>query len=342
MPNIKRFMPLYRLFIVLMAAVYTLLSWSAIQASESGDLNNVPIEVAASVEKSDVTIGDKINVIIQAKSPVGVNVTIPDPGDRIGEFFVKDAGETKEAVGGKEGDRIVERRYILRSYKTGLQIIPPIKIKYHAEGYGEGEVATNELEINIKGMIKEGEEITDIRDIAPPLGVDTNYVRLLQWIFAGVAAIALFMLAYRILKKQKGGKRVQTRVAAKKLPHETAYELLEILLKEDLVGKGLVKEYYYRITNILRHYIEDRFGLSAPERTTEEFLVEMAYTNKLNTAHKKYIQEFLEKCDCVKYAKYGPSLLESQETYHLARRLVDETKSEGEEKKEEAVIVDAK
>lgn len=87
MPNIKRFMPLYRLFIVLMAAVYTLLSWSAIQASESGDLNNVPIEVAASVEKSDVTIGDKINVIIQAKSPVGVNVTIPDPGDRIGEFL---------------------------------------------------------------------------------------------------------------------------------------------------------------------------------------------------------------------------------------------------------------
>ena len=64
--------------------------------------------------------------------------------------------------------------------------------------------------------------------------------------------------------------------------------------RRDLIAKGLVREYYYRITNILRHYIEDRFGLLAPERTTEEFLTEMAHTNQLDAAHKILIREFLE------------------------------------------------
>ena len=64
----------------------------------------------------------------------------------------------------------------------------------------------------------------------------------------------------------------------------------------------------------------------APERTTEEFLAEMAHANALNNAHKSLIQEFLNHCDMVKYAKYGPSLLEIEETNSVARRLIDETK----------------
>jgi hypothetical protein len=97
------------------------------------------------------------------------------------------------------------------------------------------------------------------------------------------------------------------------------------LSKEDLIAKGLVREYYYRITNILRHYIEDRFGLLAPERTTEEFLTEMAHANQLDATHKILIREFLERCDMVKYAKYGPSRIEIKETYDAAKRFIDET-----------------
>ena len=40
-------------------------------------------------------------------------------------------------------------------------------------------------------------------------------------------------------------------------------------------NKGRIKEFYERISNILRHYIEHRFDLHAPERTTEEFLYEL-------------------------------------------------------------------
>jgi len=139
-------------------------------------------------------------------------------------------------------------------------------------------------------------------------------------------------IAYWLINKRKIGQKRQEQEFAKRTPHEVAYELLERLLKEDLISKGLVKEYYYRITNILRHYIEDRFGLLAPERTTDEFLIEMAHTNKLDDTHKELVREFLERCDMVKYAKYGPSVLEIKETYDAAKHFIEETKECAEEK----------
>ncbi|MCF6147855.1 MAG: protein BatD [Candidatus Kuenenia sp.] len=342
MATIERLVCRYRTLILLLAICTLLFGASSLAANASENVDDAAtVEVTASVDKNDVTIGDKIKLVIQVKWQGNVNIKIPDLGDSIGEFSVKNAGETKEIAKEKDGSRIVERSYILSSYRTGLQTIPSMKIGYKEDGSREGVAVTDEIEINIKGILTEGEEAADIRDIAPPVDVDKNYKRLFQWISTGVAAILLCFSVYWLLKKRKKAGRVQTEVV-KKLPHEKAYELLEILSKENLIEQGLVKEYYYRITNILRHYIEDRFGLSAPERTTEEFLVEMAYTNKLNNEHKKLIQVFLGKCDMVKYAKYGPSLLESKETYHLAKRLIDETKAELEEKKEEVMIVEAK
>lgn len=342
MVNLKCLVCLYKPLILLLA-VYTFLFEVAVLANTPEDVTDVAtVEVTASVDKNDVTIGDKINLTVQVKCRENVNATIPDLGDSIGEFSVKNAGETKEIAKGKNGSRIIERNYVLSSYRTGLQTIPSIKIEYNDDGPREGVVGTDEIEINIKGILKEGEEAADIRDIVPPVDVNTNFKRLFQWIFIGVAISILCFFVYRILKKRKKGERIQPIEVVKKPPHEKAYELLEILSKENLLEQGLVREYYYRITNIVRHYIEDQFGLSAPERTTEEFLVEMAYTNKLNNNHKKLIQEFLEKCDMVKYAKYGPSLLESRETYHLAKRLIDETKSDKEERKESAVMVETK
>ena len=64
----------------------------------------------------------------------------------------------------------------------------------------------------------------------------------------------------------------------------------------------------------------------APERTTEEFLTEMAITGKLEEKHKQLIRNFLEHCDLVKYAKYGPDNQEIEDTFNSAKTLVDETR----------------
>jgi hypothetical protein len=102
----------------------------------------------------------------------------------------------------------------------------------------------------------------------------------------------------------------------------------------DLPGKGQVKEYYTRLSDIVRHYLENRFSYRAPEMTTEEFLSFVRGSSRLAGKHKELLADFLSKCDMVKFAKYGPTPIEILDSFKAAESLVEQTKEE--EKVEEA------
>jgi len=312
--------------LILVLVVYTLVFSKDIAfAQKSNDAENrVLVEAIASVDKDEVTIGDKIKFVIRVKYKGDITLQFPEVGEQIGVFAIKETGLAETPKIEKDGYSVVERNYLLNSYEIGRHAIPSLKIKYKGS-QGEGEVAANEVIIDIKGVIKEGEMSGDIKDIFPPIDVPTSFKRLILWISVALGVLLLSGIIYGLVCKFKKRSKIQERQFVRRTPQEIAYELLERLLKEDLIAKGLVREYYYRITNILRHYIEDRFGLLAPERTTEEFLTEMAHANQLDATHKILIREFLERCDMVKYAKYGPSNLEIKETYDAAKRFIDET-----------------
>ena len=76
-------------------------------------------------------------------------------------------------------------------------------------------------------------------------------------------------LTVPFLLRRKAGAEREEKIPA----HEQAYRELERLLARELIEKGQVKEFYAGVSGVLRRYIENRFGLKAPERTTEEFLV---------------------------------------------------------------------
>lgn len=313
--------------------VYTLgLTKDTVFAQKSSDAEQkVFVKAIASVDDDEVTIGDKIKYVIQVKYKGDIAIQFPDIGGQIGVFAVKGVNAAGTPVREKEGGLVAERNYLLSSYEIGRHTIPSMKIKYNGSK-GDGEAATNEVIVDIRGVIKEGENAGDIKDIYPPVDVPTNFRRLILWISIGMGVLLLSGIICGLLYKLKKKSKIHERQFIKRMPHEIAYELLEKLSGENLIEKGLVREYYYRITNILRHYIEDRFGLFAPERTTEEFLAEMTHTNKLDVIHKILFREFLEHCDMVKYAKYGPSNLEINETYDAAKRFIDETRERIEEK----------
>lgn len=323
------------ILLIIVFFVYTLIPLkNTIFARESNTIGKIILpEATANVDKAEVTIGDKITLKVHVKYKDTGTVLFPEFDQQIGVFTIKGAGAVEGPRKEQDGYSVVERSYVLSSYEIGRATIPPLKIKY--EGVqGEGEITTNEVTVEIKGVIKE-EAVTDIKDILPPVEVPTNYKRFMYWIFVGLGGLFIAGIMYGFIQKLKKRQKTQEQASLRRTPHEVAYELLERLLKEDLIGKGLTKEYYYRITDILRHYIENRFGLLAPERTTEEFLAEMAHTNRLEDSHKLLIQEFLEHSDMVKYAKYGPSNREVKETYDIAKRLVDETR----ERLEKEVVI---
>lgn len=79
------------------------------------------------------------------------------------------------------------------------------------------------------------------------------------------------------------------------------------------------------VSEAARKYLEDRFGLRAPERTTEEFLAELSGSVALDGRHKELLADFLTRCDLVKFARAVVDRSELEALHQAAVRLVEET-----------------
>jgi uncharacterized membrane protein len=169
--------------------------------------------------------------------------------------------------------------------------------------------------------VTEDIEKADIRDIKGPVGLyNLTYLYL---VLAIIVIIIIIVLIVRFLKKRK---KPQEIIIPPRPAHEIAYEALRELMNRDYLKAGKVREYYFELSDIVRHYIEDRFQLKAPEMTTEEFLATLKYSGVLNKEQKGDVRDFLSHCDMVKFAKYLPDQREIELSYDSARRLIDGTK----------------
>ena len=109
--------------------------------------------------------------------------------------------------------------------------------------------------------------MTDIHDIKPPLemGVDPAW---LYWMAGILALLALIYLGWRLWRRREKATHASpapTPVA----PDVQACQALDALAADDSVD---AKQFYFRLSAILRRYIEARYTLPAAEMTTEELL----------------------------------------------------------------------
>ncbi|MEZ5363751.1 MAG: DUF4381 family protein [Bryobacterales bacterium] len=119
---------------------------------------------------------------------------------------------------------------------------------------------------------------------------------------------------------------------------EIALSELDALVAEGLAEQGRIKELYGRVSDILRRYIEARFGLRAPEQTTEEFLSELRRTLGFDPAHRALLRQFLEHTDMVKFAESRPIPPQIDATLAACRRFITETKPKPETVPEGPVV----
>jgi len=169
--------------------------------------------------------------------------------------------------------------------------------------------------------------LTDgIKDIKPPFDFETgNYL-----LTALLISIILTLLVLTVIYTANRFRRRKPKRPEKPV-HVLAYEALEDLKKRNLPAHGRVKEYFFELSLIVRHYIEDRFHINAPEMTTEEFLSTLRGSDLLEDAHRALLKDFLNLCDIVKFAKHNPRQNEIEESYNTAKAFIDKTKEVSEE-----------
>ncbi len=158
----------------------------------------------------------------------------------------------------------------------------------------------------------------DIKDVKPPLALPPDLWWL--WIVLGVCAVGL--IVFLILRRKKHAPPAPEVILP---PWDIAYQQLEQLRQKDLLAQGLFKEFLSAVSDILRHYIEARFNIRAPEMTTEEFLQYLNKTIALTAPQKQALKEFLYACDLVKFAKHQTTIDEAKNHFDLAKKFIDET-----------------
>ncbi len=96
-------------------------------------------------------------------------------------------------------------------------------------------------------------------------------------------------------------------------------------LQEALALLNQPERFCTTVSEIVRVYLEERFGFQAPDRTTEEFLSELARSAALEAQHKSLLAEFLTECDLAKFAQANPGRTELESLHVSGLRLVNET-----------------
>ena len=285
-----------------------------------------PLTVHVRLDKAKITIAETVLLQFQAAIEPGYEVTMPKVDKVLKNFGIVDWDNLGDKL--DEKNNVVKRyQYRLEPFLSGSFEIPAFTFEFYDANSPEDdkhELATEAIDIEVTSLLgKQRAELTiaDIEDV-----VEMPRQASLWWVWpisaAGIVAVAAAIWVQ--LRRKRGGKLIRIFKPA----HEIAYERLQALVREDLVKAGRIKEFYERISDILRHYIEHRFRLRAPERTTEEFLIELQYTDVLGESDKGGVGEFLKHCDLVKFAKHRPSTEQIQRTFDLVKNFIEKTKSE--------------
>ena len=108
-------------------------------------------------------------------------------------------------------------------------------------------------------------------------------------------------------------------------PAERARRDLLALEQDQLLERGEQDTYFARVTDILRLYLEARFDLHAPRKTTREFLNDAERDAALEPNHRAVLHRLLQLADLVKFARHEPHVDAGHDAMRTARTFVDDT-----------------
>jgi len=288
------------------------------QTTEKG-----PVKLLVRITPKSPRLSDTLDLTLRIESVEGVEIIPPPFGESMGEFLVRDY--TEKPVPPVPGKVAREFYYQLEPAHAGTHLIRSIS----AEFIDKRPVSDNKearvliesepIEIEVTSDLgKATPSLTDLAAMHAPLDPPS---RLQFWltVFAGAIAgvIAALFVVHRLTRK--GPPPVPI---IRRSPEELAREALDRLLRENLHGKGLYKEFYVRLTGIVRTYIEATTGLHAPEQTTEEFLRDMRRKNVFPVERSLQLAEFLEAADLVKYAGQEPGPRQIQDAIARAQEFI--------------------
>ena len=260
--------------------------------------------------KENLTVGDRAVLSIKAK---GLTLDSLDKqklsGLNFGDFELLDVKQGNDGA----------VNFVLTSFKAGKVELLSVEIPYIVNGDNKF-VKTTALPIEIKSVMdpqKPSSDIADIKGIFVYGHGVVWYLKLLL-ILLLLAVVGYFIYLYI---KKRNRKPTPEEIIMAIPPKEYAISQLEKLKEENLIEKGQIKEYYDKLSDILRFYVSRVYKIDGMEKTTTELY--HLLKNYAPADFNRDLKQYLITCDFVKFAKVIPSQQDMQDDFTKAKGFVE-------------------
>ncbi|MXV15733.1 BatD family protein [Hufsiella ginkgonis] len=271
----------------------------------------------AEIGKSSLLIGEQTTIQLTVKLPAGASLVLPALLDTLANHVeVVSAGKTDTAKDQQHPGNVTVRRIsLITSFDAGTYIIPPFRVIA-----GKDTIYTNPLTLQVTTVAVDTTKA--IYDIKQPLGVTYTFLDFLRdnwhWITIAllVAGLAAGLVIY-LRKRPKPAPAPVKEVAAEIPPGTAALAKLRELKDKKLWQQDQVKQYHSELTDVIREYLEKRYGVKTYEKTTEEILHSLHYSG-IAAEDINRLSGILVMADLVKFAKERPLPSDNEQSMERA------------------------
>ena len=260
-------------------------------------------EVKVETNTKNIKIGEQIQYKVSVETPADTPVSFPEGQTFAPLEMVKTRAADTLRDGGKY--RLI-KEYYLTQFDEGKYTIPSQKIRINNKDYFTDSLLVEVHTVAIDTLKQPLYDIKPIQEVKKPF---TSY----GWILTIIAAVLLLLIVafvYFVFIRKKKFPFLQTQ---KKLPpFDRAIQDLKELQNSKYLIQSQHKEYYTRLTDIVKAYLEEEVHILAKESTTDELLAKinlLQEKGKLNLNQETItnLKRVLQTADLVKFAKNKPS-----------------------------------
>ena len=219
-------------------------------------------QVTAKIEPIEMMIGEQAQVTLTINTEEGASIEWPKLQPR------------QELVPGVEVIATThpvfnEMVITLTSFDGKLYSLPPFKVKVNGKESQTNELALKVIEVEV--------DTTKLDQFFGPKDVQDNPFLWSEWspiFWLSVLMLVLTALGIWLFVRLRANKPIIARIKIVKrlLPHQKAMKEIEQIKADKMVTSENQKEYYTKLTDTLRRYIEERYGFSAMEMTSSEII----------------------------------------------------------------------
>ena len=293
----------------------------AMHAAEAPVAGKMPLTLTPALDTPSVKLGEPAVVSVTVRktvdAPVRVRITPPDTGSAVRiEALEPDIDRLLD-----KPDATATRRFRVALFAPDAKI-PPARVAWSvADGDWAGTMCALPAPAVTAVLPEDPQKQPALAEWGEPLSMKAPFPWSMVAMIVAAGAV-LGLVIFLLLRK----KRVEAALPPPPIPaHVTALEALMALERGQLLERGEAERFFVCLTDIVRTYIEGRFGLRAPEQTTDEFLRAARAHANIPGAHQATLAEALARADLIKFARARADSNEGRAALDLARRFVRDT-----------------